>query len=139
MSVEIDNYLHWRTPEDKSEMLAKLMEWEVSSFPPHGDTYIHVPGYDNIFRSFYKTRRMAHMWRVLNWAWRQHDPMDDPEDPDETIKYWTWRLMTVLWKAGEMEPELAIRHILDSILRLAFGANMIEICDESENKNEPND
>lgn len=86
--------------------------------------------------NLYNPANFSLTWRVMNWAWRQHDPMEDLGDPDETIKYWTWRLMTVLCLAGEMEPEPAIKHILDFILRLAFGANMIEICDEVEDLEE---
>jgi hypothetical protein len=82
--------------------------------------------------SLYTTSRMDQMWEVLNWAWKQHDRMvlvvdENDEVVVEPLKYWTYRLMNVLWKSGDKEPKVAVRYILDSILKLAIDAGKIEL------------
>lgn len=128
------------TDQQKSVLLAKVMGWRVSEKikDQYGNWFVIVQEKDaddwlwlkdaRYPFSLYREASMALAWRVLNWAWKQHDRMVvTVDEPDVPLKWWTWWLMNVLWKAGEMEPAEAIRHILDSILSLAIEAGLIEV------------
>lgn len=133
--------------QEKSVMLAKVLEWSISE--PYennmGDMVVAVStphgAHNNVWAGcegvdddtyFYDVGSMDLVWWVLNWAWEQHDRMvvslneESGEYEVEPLKYWTWRLMNVLWEAGRMNPYKAVRHILDSILELAINAGKVE-------------
>ena len=117
-------YMEWALYDSNGGRLEVAEFWEDANEKEVWDYF-----------DLYDPANMSLAWRVLNWAWGKHDRMvlvvnEEDEVVVEPLKYWTWRLMNVLWEAGAMEPERAVRHILDSILNLAVGAGIIEANNE---------
>ena len=131
------------TDQEKSVLLAQAMGWyQVDSEPIMGARWKAPDKPDQHWfnpPNLYNPANMPLAWRVLNWAWGKHDRMvlvinEKDEVVVKPLKYWTWRLLNVLWEAGVMEPEKAARHILDSIFNLAIEAGLIVLSEEQSYK-----
>ncbi len=133
------------TDQAKSVLLAKAMGWTIS-WNEYGLGHIVDSNNETIYGvlddldedillCLYEPRLMALAWLVLNWAWQQHDRIvlvvdEDDEVVAESLKYWTWRLVDVLWKTGDLPPATAIRLWLDKILSLAIEAGLVKLEEE---------
>lgn len=108
---------------EKSVMLAKLCGLDVTY--PMIDGGMRIACYINqgVFKIeytlyephyLYDPVNMALAWRVLNWARLQKD---NPQ---------LWHEMQKFDAGIDMQPDVAVRHWLDSVLGLAIEAGMVE-------------